>query len=126
MAALLMAGFAIGGAGNAQTTTPDGIGLFGDFPGPGPDGIQVVAGPRLAEILEAEEDGSTVMWTNNDTAIAYRVRALSTFHANGKPCRTFSLHRASDDSVHESYRTACRHADGQWRVTTVPGGPGDE
>ena len=95
----------------------DYIGLFGGLSASQPSAdVNVLAGSRLIDILEKTPDGERVNWRNPRTGIAYHIRVLTTVVSGNMSCRTFTIRRTADDGVRESHRTACRLADGVWKI----------
>jgi len=106
---------------SVKAIDPDVTGVFGglrDEKAPSPHDL--VAGERLADILDRVGDGQTVAWRNPETQVSYRIHPLSTFKAGTRDCRTFTIRRTADSSVRESYRTACREAGGTWTISPAP------
>ena len=96
-------------------------GVFGGWHGEtAPSPRNLVAGERLADILDQVKDGQTVVWRNPDTRVTYRIHPLATFKAGESDCRTFTIRRIADSGLRESYRTACLGADGTWTISPAP------
>lgn len=108
---------------SVKAIDPGVTGVFGGLRNERPPARRdLVAGERLADILEHAGDGETVIWRNPDTQVTYRIHPLASFRTGDRTCRTFTIRRTADSSVRESYRTACQQADGAWSITTVPDG----
>ncbi len=119
--ALMALAIALVGAPKVNAADYDYIGLFGGLSaGHATADTNVVAGNRLVDILERTPDGMSVDWQNPETGVTYRIRVVTTVVSGNERCRTFSIRRAADDGIRESHRTACRLADGVWKINSYP------
>lgn len=105
----------------------DGIGgVFGGlFSSQAHGRANIVAGPELVKILESTPDGDVRMVMLGDagtppTPVTYKVQPRSSFRIGDRQCRTFVMHWATADYANESFRIACKGADGTWRVAATP------
>lgn len=72
---------------------------------------------RAAQAMEVTPTGSSQTWTNPDTNTAYAVTPTRTYTQDGgAPCREFTLNATVDGQPDQVNGTACRQADGSWRV----------
>lgn len=72
---------------------------------------------RTAYVLETMPVGHAGHWVNPDTGAAYRVTPTRTFHDRGTPCREYTVDARIGGRPEQVYGTACRQADGSWRIT---------
>lgn len=70
---------------------------------------------QLNDTLETTPEGQTETWTNPDTGKAYEATPTSTRTMNGQPCRDVQIEPADADRE-PVMATACRDADGTWRL----------
>lgn len=71
---------------------------------------------RMQQALETAPTGKDVIWTNPDSHNVYTVRATRTYYTNQQPCREYITHAVIGGKNQQIYGTACRQADGSWRV----------
>ncbi len=78
----------------------------------------------LTGALEHSPNQQRTQWTNPDRGTAYSVTPLRSFtQAGGARCREFTLLGNVGKGQEELFGTACRQADGSWRVVnTQPAG----
>lgn len=77
---------------------------------------------NLNKTLERLPDGRTRRWRNPNTGYQYRVEPTRTYyrkvHAGVKqPCREYHTTATIGGRERQIYGTACRQADGAWKVT---------
>jgi surface antigen len=84
-----------------------------------------VIGKRLDEAdrlktgytLETVRTGVSSEWKNPDTGYDYTVTPTRTYKAeSGSPCREFTMKSEIGGKSEEIYGTACRQADGSWKI----------
>lgn len=71
---------------------------------------------RTAEVLEYNKTGQASTWTNPDKNTAYTVEPTRTYDTTAGPCREFTTRANIGGELQEVYGTACRQADGSWKV----------
>lgn len=68
------------------------------------------------QVLEHGEDRRPVRWINPDTGAEYTVTPTKTYQADGRHCREFRTETTVGGKGEELYGTACRQADGSWKM----------
>ncbi len=78
----------------------------------------------LSRALEHSPSQQRTQWINPDSGNAYSVTPVRSFtQAGGAPCRDFTMLGNVGMGQEELFGTACRQADGSWRVVnTQPAG----
>lgn len=71
---------------------------------------------RMAQALETQPTGSSGNWQNPDNRAAYSVTPTRTFETARGPCRDFTMDAQIDGRTERVVGTACRTADGNWRI----------
>lgn len=71
---------------------------------------------RTSEVLETQRSHTRTTWVNPDTRNTYTVTPTRTYTAAEGPCREFTLDANIGGNTEEIYGTACRQADGSWKV----------
>ncbi len=71
---------------------------------------------RTSNILETKRTHSSTTWVNPDTRHRYTVTPTRTYTVAEGPCREFTVDAKIGGSTEEVYGTACRQADGSWKV----------
>jgi surface antigen len=71
---------------------------------------------HTAQVLEYNKTGQASTWTNPDKNTAYTVEPTRTFESGTGPCREFTTRANIGGKLQEVYGTACRQADGSWKV----------
>lgn len=71
--------------------------------------------------LESTPTNQSKAWTNPDTDTSYRVTPTKTYYhelsdGERQPCREFTTVAIIDGKKQEMYGTACRQADGSWKM----------
>jgi surface antigen len=71
--------------------------------------------------FETQRTGSTSSWVNPDTGHAGTVTPTRTYQTSeGSNCREFTQTVDVDGHQETGYGTACRQADGSWRIVSNP------
>jgi len=69
------------------------------------------------QAFENAQTGSSTQWRNPDSGHSGTVTPTRTFeNASGQPCREFQQTITVGGQTEQAYGTACRQADGTWRV----------
>lgn len=71
---------------------------------------------EMQRALETAPTGRDVVWTNPDSGNRYTVRSTRTYYVSQQPCREYITHAVIGGKNQQIYGTACRQADGSWRV----------
>lgn len=71
---------------------------------------------RTSQILETKRSHTRTTWVNPDTQNTYTVTPTRTYTVAEGPCREFTLDANIGGKTEEVYGTACRQADGSWKV----------
>lgn len=71
---------------------------------------------KTAHALETVRTGVPARWTNPDTGHRYAVTPTRTIDQGGTPCREYTVDASIGGRAEKVYGTACRQADGSWRV----------
>lgn len=71
---------------------------------------------KTAHALETVRTGVATQWVNPDTGYAYRVTPTETYDSGSGPCREYTLEATIGGEAQTVYGTACRQADGSWRI----------
>lgn len=71
---------------------------------------------KMAATLETTRTGVSTTWTNPDTGSDYRMTPTRTYESAGSPCREYVLDAEIGGRTEEVYGTACRQADGSWKI----------
>lgn len=71
---------------------------------------------NVAHSLETVRTGVGTQWSNPDTGYEYRVVPTRTFEIDSAPCREYTLDASIGGKTEQVYGTACRQADGSWKV----------
>lgn len=121
----VIAGGAVGGlvgsqfgGGTGQLVATAGGALLGAYLG-GQLGRNIDETDKLrtARALESSRTGHTTSWQNPDNGAQYAVTPTRTFNnQNNQPCREFNQQAIIAGETQNIYGTACREADGSWRV----------
>jgi surface antigen len=73
---------------------------------------------RTAQVLEYNERAATETWVNPNTGNEFAVTPVATYEEDGRPCREFEFSVATERGQDTEERTACRQADGTWRIVS--------
>ncbi len=69
--------------------------------------------------LETAPTGASKEWVNPDSGTTYSVTPTHTYDSgNGTPCREFTMDAYVGGKGEQVYGTACRQADGSWKMST--------
>ncbi|MFQ3199035.1 MAG: surface antigen [Paraglaciecola sp.] len=71
---------------------------------------------KVAHSLETVRTGVETSWRNPDTGYQYRVVPTRTYEQNALPCREYQMDASIGNKQEKIYGTACRQADGSWKV----------
>jgi len=92
-------------------------GLFGAAVGDAMDRRDRMLAERNASwALEYVPSGSTEEWHNPGSGHGGTFTPLRTYRRRGTYCREYRQTVVIGDQEHEAYGTACRQADGSWRI----------
>lgn len=78
---------------------------------------RLMAAQNLQYSLELHPDGTTSTWQNPNTGnsgFAYPTK--TSIMTDGTPCREFTATIMVGGQEHQGYGTACRQADGSWKI----------
>ena len=79
---------------------------------------RAMAGHSLQQSLETSPVGTASGWTNPDSGHSGQTVPTRTFAtSSGTPCREFTTTVNVGGQSQEAYGTACRQADGSWKIT---------
>ena len=71
---------------------------------------------NTAAALENVRTGVPSAWVNPDTGYEYVVTPTSTYDSGTGPCREYTMDATIGGKTEQIYGTACRQADGSWKV----------
>jgi surface antigen len=71
---------------------------------------------KTAQTLETVRTGVPSVWVNPDTGHQYSVTPTRTYESTAGPCREYTVDAIIGGRREQVYGTACRQADGSWRV----------
>lgn len=71
---------------------------------------------RVNQSLETVRTGVPSSWKNPDTGNQYQVVPTRTYETSSGPCREYTLDAVVGGRKEKVYGTACRQADGSWKV----------
>jgi surface antigen len=71
---------------------------------------------RAAQTLETVRTGVSSRWRNPDTGYRYSMTPTRTWDRSGTPCREYVIDAEVGGDTQQIYGTACRQADGSWRI----------
>ena len=71
---------------------------------------------RTAETMEYNRTGQAAQWKNPDSGNHYTVTPTRTYESNQGPCREFTMDAVVGGKTQQVYGTACRQADGSWKI----------
>ncbi len=69
-----------------------------------------------ATTLENVRTGVPTAWVNPDTGYEYQMTPTKTYESGTGPCREYTLDATIGGKNEQVYGTACRQADGSWKV----------
>jgi surface antigen len=70
----------------------------------------------MGQALEYGEPGAPVGWVNPDTGAQYSVTPMQSYQQNDSYCREFTREAIIGGKREQTYGTACRQADGSWKM----------
>lgn len=124
-----LGGAAVGGLAGAQIGSGKGqlaataVGvllgaLIGSEVGKSLDKADQMYAERAAnQALESRPSGQASTWSNPDTGNSgATVPQRTTYSDSGQPCREFQQTVTIGGKTQQAYGTACRDADGSWRI----------
>ena len=71
---------------------------------------------RTGQTLETVRTGVSSTWRNPDSGVQYQVTPTNTYETAQGPCREYTMEALIGGRVEQVYGTACRQADGSWRI----------
>lgn len=72
---------------------------------------------RAGQTLETARTGASERWVNPDSGVKYGVTPTRTYDSgHGTPCREFTMDAEIGGDTKQVYGTACRQADGSWKM----------
>jgi surface antigen len=71
---------------------------------------------RASATLENVRTGVPSNWINPDTGYEYVMTPTRTYDSGTGPCREYTLDAQMGGETQQVYGTACRQADGSWRI----------
>jgi surface antigen len=71
---------------------------------------------NTAAALENVRTGVPSSWVNPDTGYEYVVTPTNTYDSGTGPCREYTMDATIGGNTEQIYGTACRQADGSWKV----------
>ena len=71
---------------------------------------------NAAMTLENVRTGVSSSWVNPDTGYEYVMTPTTTYDSGPGPCREYTLDATIGGNTEQVYGTACRQADGSWRI----------
>jgi surface antigen len=72
---------------------------------------------RAGQTLETVRTGVSSSWRNPDSGVAYNFTPTKTYTRGAQPCREYTMTALIGGREEEVYGTACRQADGSWKVS---------
>jgi len=73
---------------------------------------------KAAHSLETVRTGVQSSWVNPDTGYRYSVTPTRTYNRGAGPCREYTIDANIGGKKEKVYGTACRQADGSWKVVS--------
>lgn len=74
---------------------------------------------KMSQALETARTNQTSSWQNPDAGVSYQVTPTKTYTGeSGMPCREYITKALIDGKWQKAYGTACRNADGSWRIVS--------
>ena len=72
---------------------------------------------RAGQTLETARTGTSQRWVNPDSGVKYGVTPTRTYDSgHGTPCREFTMDAEIGGKTEQVYGSACRQADGTWKM----------
>ena len=121
-----LAGSQIGGGKGQLAAVGAGVllgGLLGNEAGRSLDRADQLYAERTAQkALETAPSGTTSNWANPDSGHAGSVTPSSAYRtADGRVCREYQTTVTIGGRTEQAYGTACRAADGSWKIVNQNG-----
>lgn len=80
---------------------------------------QLALAQTTQQTLEVAPSGRTNSWRNPDSGNSGTITPTQTYTKNdGQPCREFQQTVTIGSDIEEAYGTACRQADGTWKIVS--------
>jgi surface antigen len=70
------------------------------------------------QVLEQAKNGQTVVWTNPQIGVEYRLTPVATYERSTGVCRKYISQAVAGQKREKTEKMACRAADGTWRVSS--------
>lgn len=70
----------------------------------------------MQDVIIVTPIDETVVWTNEDTGVTYRVTPTRNYYSSGRYCREYTSRVYMNGRWQTAYGHACRTPDGSWRV----------
>ncbi|SVB96224.1 uncharacterized protein METZ01_LOCUS249078 [marine metagenome] len=77
---------------------------------------RILMGQTFNHTMEKAPINATGQWQNPDTGHGGSVTPIRTFDTGTGPCREFTQTVSIGGHTEEAYGTACRQADGSWKI----------
>ena len=77
---------------------------------------RMLMGQTFNHTMEKAPINATGQWQNPDTGHGGTITPTNTTVTNGTPCREFVQTVSIGGHIEEAYGTACRQADGSWKI----------
>ena len=77
---------------------------------------RILMGQTFNHTMEKAPINATGQWQNPDTGHGGSVTPTRTFETESGPCREFTQTVSIGGQMEEAYGTACRQADGSWKI----------
>ena len=77
---------------------------------------RMLMGQTFNHTMEKAPINATGQWQNPDTGHGGSVTPTRTFETESGPCREFTQTVSIGGQMEEAYGTACRQADGSWKI----------
>ena len=77
---------------------------------------RLLAGQTLQHTLEQAPTNAVGSWNNPDSGNSGTVTPTVTRYTDGQPCREFTTTVSIGGQPQQGYGTACRQADGSWKI----------
>lgn len=71
------------------------------------------------QVLEQARNGQTVIWTNPQIGVEYRLTPVATYERSTGVCRKYVSQVIAGQKREKTEKMACRAADGTWRVSSA-------
>jgi len=71
---------------------------------------------RAGQTLESVRTGVSSTWRNPDSGVQYQMTPTNTYETAQGPCREYTMEALIGGKREQVYGTACRQADGSWKI----------